>query len=212
MLTSSRRGNSFAGTRPGRNRHVRAGTRHEDPLQSCYATATKPMTAGPNLSESSKAFGGCVVSEITICYRDRVCASRRRQMKRRARGTQTAGSSARRPRASYYAPGAGRETARPASFLVVVRDPVARLLRLALVGLPWWCRCCAGLPRGASIVFSRIAADGARVELSGSSGPARRRGARDKARNSMLEWNCIPPRTVATRWFRILTERVRTTS
>ncbi len=34
--------------------------------------------------------------------------------------------------------------------------------------------------------------------MSWSSGPARRRGARDKARNSMdLAWNSIPPRTVA---------------
>ena len=35
--------------------------------------------------------------------------------------------------------------------------------------------------------------------MSWSSGPARRRGARDKARNSMdLVWNSIPSRTVAT--------------
>ena len=78
--------------------------------------------------------------------------ARRRQMKRRARGTRTARSSARRPRASYYASGAVREAARHEPFLVVVRDPVAHLRRLVLVGLPW-CRCCAGLPRGASIKF-----------------------------------------------------------
>jgi len=97
--------------------------------------------------------------------------ARRRQMKRRARGLRTAGSSARRPRASYYASGAGRETARPASFLVVVRDPLALLLRLALVALPWCRVLCRAAPWRIDQVSSRIVVDGAESMCPGALDP-----------------------------------------